>query len=209
MADRARGKGRPNRADAPGIDRAIRDAAFRMMLDQDEPATLNAIAMAAGVSRKSLYARYPNKEELFLEVIGELLQNAPSLGNDASGSAETQLFHYIRAAFDAISRPESQAIHQLLTKNPVYIAALRSEMLAATQTIFVDPLRALLGEAKRNGTLVIDDENATANVVIRLIFAESMAAYREFGLWPTSTQQEDYSVFLANLVTRGLTPRAR
>ena len=52
-----RRKGRPKLEEAAQIERAIRDAAFKVLLEQGEAATLNAVAQAAGISRKSLYAR--------------------------------------------------------------------------------------------------------------------------------------------------------
>lgn len=208
MATGARGKGRPKLTETAEIDRAIRDAALRVLLEQGEGATMNAVAVAAGLSRKSLYARYPNKTELFLQVIGELLQGAGGIEYDASGSAEDKLLHYIEAALDVISRPQSQAIQHLLTMDPTYIAALKSEMLGAVRKLFLEPLLALLEEAKQSGEMIIEDVGATARVVIRLIFTERMAAEQHAESLLTPTRQENYPAFLTRLITRGLTPRS-
>jgi AcrR family transcriptional regulator len=208
MATRARGKGRPKLTETAEIDRAIRDAALRVLLEQGEGATMHAVAMAAGLSRKSLYARYPNKTELFLQVIGELLQNVGGIVYDTRGSAEDRLLNYIEAALDVISRPESQVIQHLLTMDPTYIAALKSDMLGAVRKLFLEPLLALLEEAEQSGEMVIDDVGATARIIIRLIFTERMAAQHDAELLLSPTKQEDYVAFLVRLLTRGLTPRA-
>jgi len=207
MAAGTRGKGRPKLTETAAIDRAIRDAALHVLLEHGEAATMNAVALSAGISRKSLYARYPNKEELFLAVIGELLQRANSLEYDTGGSAEDKLRHYIEAAFNVISRPQSQALQRLLTKDPVYIAALRSEMLAVTQKLFLEPLLALLEAAKQSGEWSVDDVGATARAVFGMIFAEPMVADHDQKTLLMPAKQEDRAAFLTSLITRGLAPR--
>lgn len=207
MAEKLRGRGRPKRTETQGFDRAIRKAALQVLLEQGEAASMNAVAKAAGLSRKTLYARYPNKEELFLEVIGGLLQGVRRLDYDARGAAEDRLLHYIEAACEQISRPEAQAIQRLLTANPAYIAALRSDMLAATRKRFLEPLHALLGDAMISGELVLDDVEETARVILRLILAETMTADGDAPPRSAHTEQSDYPAFLARLIARGLVPR--
>jgi AcrR family transcriptional regulator len=191
MAARARGKGRPKLTEAAEIDRAIRDAALQLLLEHGEAATMHAIALAAGISRKSLYARYPNKGQLILAVIGELLQGAGGLDYDQSGSAEDKLRHYIEAALATIALPQSKALQRLLTLDPDYIAALRSDMLDATRRIF----------------FAVEEVDGTARVVIRLIFAAGLSADQDGKSWLTSPEPEDYPAFLTGLITRGLLPR--
>lgn len=207
MASGARGKGRPRLIEAAEIDRAIRDAALQLLLEQGEATTMHAVALAAGISRKSLYARYPNKTQLALTVIGELLQGAGALEYDRRGNAEDRLRHYIEAGLEAIAKPQSKALQRLLTLDPDYIAALRSDMLDATRRIFFEPLRMLLSEAQASGELAIEEVDATARVVIRLIFATSFTDEHDGKSWMTSPEPENYADFLARLVARGLLPR--
>jgi TetR/AcrR family transcriptional repressor of mexJK operon len=207
MTTGARGKGRPKLTETAEIDRAIRDAALQVLLEHGEAATMHAVALAARISRKSLYARYPNRQELFLEVIGELLQSAGSLEYDRCGTAEEQFLHYVQAAFEAIARPQSRALQRLLSIDPGYIAVLRAEMLDATRRIFFAPLRELLREASRNGEFIVEEIDGTARVVIRLIFAASLSADGQGKSLLASPEPENYSTFLTKLITRGLTPR--
>lgn len=202
----SRGKGRPKLTETAEIDRAIRAAGLQVLLEHGEAATMNAVAQAAGLSRKSVYARYANKTELFLAVIRELLGDVSGLDYDTSGSAEERLEHYALAALGVISQPQALAIQRLLTMDPAYIAALRAEMLGATMRIFFDPLRALLGEAKASGELAVEDVEATARAVIRLIFAES-AAMGPDPVPASPAQQAAYAAFVTRLVARGLLPR--
>lgn len=207
MAAEPRGKGRPKRAEAAEIDRAIREAALRVLLEHGDAATMHAIAQAAGLSRKSLYARHPNKEALFLDVIRELLASADALQYDTSGPAEARLLAYVTAAIAAIARPESHALQRLLRLDHRYIAVLKTEMLAATRKIFFAPLAALLADAKAQGAFVVDDVEATARATIHLILAQSLQRDEDWPQGPAPGEQGDYAAFLTGLLTRGLTPR--
>lgn len=208
MATAGRGKGRPSLAETADIDRAIRDAALRVLLEQGEAATMQAIATAAGLSRKSLYARYPNKEELFLTAMRDLLRTVGRLDCAGDGDAEQRLQGYVEAALTLISRDEARIIQRLLTTEPAYTAALRADMLGATHRIFLEPLIALLEAAKAAGAFAIDDIEATARVIIRLIFTENMMAEEQSPGGLSADGRASYAAFLTRLITRGLLPRA-
>jgi TetR/AcrR family transcriptional repressor of mexJK operon len=203
-----RRKGRPKLTEAAKIDQALHDAALLVLLEQGEAATMNAVAVAAGLSRKTVYARYPNRTALFLDVIRELLKRASGLAYDASGSPEDQLQHYIASAFGVIAEPHSLAIQRLLTLDPTYIGALKAEMLDATRKIFFDPLLMLLQNAHDSGDFVTPNVEMTARALIRLIFAEGAALGASAGA-PAVVDHSAYSAFLARLFTQGLLPRAQ
>lgn len=203
-----RQKGRPRLQEVTEIDCAIRDAAINALLEHGEAATLNAVAQAAGLSRKSVYARYSNKSELFLDVIRGLLDKATDVEFNASGSFEERLFNYFHAALDLIATPQARAIHRLLTVDPTYISALKSEMMSATNKHFHAPLRDLLREAVSNNEVEIDDIEATTRILIRLIFAESMSYEQGEDLANGASNRQNYARFVTQLITRGLLPRA-
>lgn len=207
MTAGVRGKGRPSLTEAAEIDRAIRAAALKVLLDQGEGATMQAVAAAAGLSRKSLYARYPNKSALFLEVIGELLRNTGGLRFAAEGTIAERLQNYVEAALKVIAQPDSQTLRRMLTMDTAYAAPLRAETFHATRRIFFDPLVALLAEAGRRGELTVEDAEATARLVIRLIITESMIVHEEGAGWLATDPSEDYAAFLTRTITRGLLPR--
>ena len=203
LALKGRGKGRPRVSDAAGIDRAIREAALRMLLDHGEAATMNAVAVAAGVSRKSLYARFSGKNALMVAVIRDLLGEAHSLDYDRRGTATERFQSYIRAALEAISQPRSQALQRLLAANPEYLGSLHADMVAASHTVFHAPLYDLLTEMTRKGEFVLDDVQAATRTIVRLILSESIA----LGTQEPDCDRETYANFLAGFLTRGLLPR--
>ena len=202
----ARGKGRPKLTETAEIDRAIQEAALHILLEHGEAATMNAVALAAGISRKSLYARYPNKEELFRDVIRGLLKPGEPLALPTEGTAEERLVTFIRWALAGITQPQSLAIQRLLRLNPAYIAAVRPEMIAATQKILGVPLAQLLSDLAAKGELIIDDLGATTRAVISLILAEGLAGDGYIAPMSPETQLHE-AQFVTNFILHGLMRR--
>ena len=65
-----RARRRPTRAEAAELDGRLRKAAVETFLEHGfHGTTMDAVARAAGITRRTLYARYPDKGALFAEVI--------------------------------------------------------------------------------------------------------------------------------------------
>src|SRR5215471_6007964 len=63
--------GRPTTAETAQLTDAVREAALALFLERGyEGTTLEAIARAAGTTKASLYARFADKETLFVSVVG-------------------------------------------------------------------------------------------------------------------------------------------
>jgi TetR/AcrR family transcriptional regulator, mexJK operon transcriptional repressor len=202
-----RQKGRPKREQVAEIDLAIREAAINALLEHGEAATLNSVAAAAGLSRKSVYARYSSKSDLFQDVIRRLLEDGHAVEFNAIGSIEDRLRSYIRIALGLTSTREARAIHRLLNIDPSSITALKSDMQNATQKHFFVPLRKLLLDAQSTGELVMDDIDRATRAIVALIFAESMAPDRDIQSQPIPEMQDSYAQFVTTMVLKGLLPR--
>lgn len=71
---KARGRGRLSAEETEQMELALLDAAQSAFLEQGYTrATMDSIAKAAGATRKTLYARYANKEEIFDAAVRRLL----------------------------------------------------------------------------------------------------------------------------------------
>jgi AcrR family transcriptional regulator len=207
MAATGRSKGRPKLAEVAEIDRAIREAATMVLRELGEAATMNAVAQAAGLSRKSVYARYPNKVELFLSVMREQLEAVKAIEYDSSGDFEQRLQRYVEAALEVIDMPASRAIQRLLAGDPAYLTALRLEMRSAAHKIFLAPLIELLRDAKTSGEAVVQDPEATARVLMPMIFAESFDWDETGKMSVRSMDRTAYAHRVVNLISQGLLPR--
>ena len=202
-----RRKGRPKLEEAVAIERAIRDAALAVLLEHGEAATLNAVAQAAGISRKSLYARYSNRSALFIEVIREAMVDGDTPAFDTSLPIEEGLFTYIQFMLGAVTGKRSLTIQRLLAVDPAYIRALKAEMHASMDRHFFQPLAHLLREASGRGEIVIRDPQITAKLIVHLMFAEGLSIDPGRAAARTETWQDDYARRLTEFVCNGLLPR--
>lgn len=83
-----RPQGRPSAAQAAALPQRLHDAALRVFTEHGYArASMDAIASAAGISRKTLYARYANKAEVLGAVVDRLLVS--SLGPNPTAAEST------------------------------------------------------------------------------------------------------------------------
>jgi TetR/AcrR family transcriptional regulator, mexJK operon transcriptional repressor len=132
-SDHPRTGGRPTAAQAAELATRILDAAAGLFLEDGFAATsIEAIAAAAGVSKRTLYARFTGKEAVFLAVVQRLvgtwlvgfdaaLEEAPSL--------EAALLTAARRMMAVALTPTAIALHRLVVAEagrfPELAAALR------------------------------------------------------------------------------------
>lgn len=83
-----RPQGRPSAAQAAALPQRLHDAALRVFTEHGYArASMEAIARDAGISRKTLYARYANKAEVLAAVVDRLLVS--SLGPNPTAAEST------------------------------------------------------------------------------------------------------------------------
>lgn len=204
----ARSKGRPSREEASGIDRAIRAAAIRVLLEQGETATLNAVAETARLSRKTVYARYANKADLFVAAVRDMLTDVGPVQFDRTGPFQQRLANYIAEAFALLTSRKSMILQQALLTDPAHLAGLRGELAAASNTIFFKPLVGLLEEARASGEMAPVDCAGVARIIVSVLAMESHAARHDgpFGAAPLTP--DGIAALLSQVVSLGVLPRA-
>jgi AcrR family transcriptional regulator len=100
--------------------RQILDAALEVFGERGlAGAKLDEIAKRAGVSKGTIYLYFPNKEELFREVVRAVVidpknQHAERIAN-ATDDPTQQLVSFLRAHWDFVRSPEFQTIFKLVT----------------------------------------------------------------------------------------------
>lgn len=112
-------RGRPTAERAAAIDSAIKAAALELFVEQGfEAASMDAIAVAAKVSKGTLYARYASKEPLFRAILEEQLENWSKRSSQTNhlmpDNLEGRLRHYARAMVQAYDWPEFRRIATLV-----------------------------------------------------------------------------------------------
>lgn len=125
MALKARGKsvtrkpGRLSADDTFRLDADLLDAAERLFLEQGYArTTMDALAKSASVTRKTLYARYSNKEEIFAAVIDRMLDKPndfPSVAPEMRGGVpKTILTKLARHLVTVTEAPRTAKLSRLI-----------------------------------------------------------------------------------------------
>ena len=158
---------------------AIARAALRLFLrDGYERTSVDAIAAEAGVSKRTIYNRYGDKETLFLSVLRDtfaaMLATFARIADAHLGEVddvEQDLTAFAReAALTVTTAPERIALIRLIMAEAPYFPALLREE-AGTQSMHATMTRHLtrLGEA---GRLVITDPADAAEHLFALTFGQ-------------------------------------
>jgi AcrR family transcriptional regulator len=97
--------------------------------------SMDAVALAAGISRQAVYLHFPNKESLFSAVVDELGRSTGRVARVALWRAELTLDQQLLAAFDETLPHESpQLLSELLTTAkalvPNLVADIDAHMVA-------------------------------------------------------------------------------
>ena len=172
-----------------GSREAIVEAAARLFLERGFGAvSMDDLAQAAGVARRTLYNQFASKEEIFREMLHRVsreLEDACPPGIETQGDAE----HVLRLA--------AQMILQL-HRNPDYLGFLRMVVADSRQFPWIagefaavmDPLNERLAQylahLTRMGVLNCRDQLLSSHVF--------MGVLNEFSLWPLLIGRESLPV---------------
>jgi TetR/AcrR family transcriptional regulator, mexJK operon transcriptional repressor len=182
-APAAGGTGRPGPQRAAGgagpKGEAISRAALRLFLrDGYERTSVDAIAAAAGVSKRTIYNRYAGKETLFLSVLretfGAMLATFRRIA-DAHLTGVTDVERDLtafacEAAVTLTAAPDRiRLIRLILTEAPYFPALLREEV--GQQSMHATLARALARLAQ-DGRLAVTDPAEAAEHLFALTFGQ-------------------------------------
>jgi len=183
---------------------AIAAAALRLFLrDGYERTSVDAIAAEAGVSKRTIYNRYGDKETLFLSVLRETyaaMMAAFGRVADAHlseiGDVQQDLTAFARdVAFNVTTNPERIALVRLImAEAPYFPALIRQEVGQRTMHGTIARYLARLGQA---GRLAITDADEAADHLLALTINQ-INARTLFGVLPVGRAELD------RLVTAGV-----
>lgn len=182
-------RGRPRDA---AKDAAILAAATRLFLERGfEAVSMDSVAAAAGVSKATIYARYPDKEALFSEVLrircaGSLEPGALMSGGDREPRAV--LTSLARRFLGLILDPQTVALFRVLVAEAER-APKASELFFRNSIGRVTQMLAdwLAGETERGRLRVQDPQDAAWSYLGAVKGEAHMRA--TIGLAPLSTEQ--------------------
>lgn len=184
-------RGRPDARQAAAIEQAILSTARRMFLDGGYDAVaMENIATVTGVSKGTLYARYPSKEALFTAVIEECVrdwsQTSSQQDHLLTDDIGERLHHYGRTIARSLSQPEVHAFQRLLLASSDRFPELAMAMYETGYLYIVRLIGRDIGQAaERDGIPARDPEG------VARLFVAAIAGWRwqEGGAGPVSEQE--------------------
>lgn len=159
--------------------RQIAQAATEVFIEMGYPtASVDEIALRAGVSKQTVYLHFGSKESLFLAVttaatdaITEEL--AAQLEASRSGSQDftAELHAFARTLARLVLRPEIMALRRLVMTEVVRFPELGRTWFAHGPGRIVEQLAPSLQELSRSGDLAIEDPQLAAEQLNWLVLA--------------------------------------
>ncbi|MBA3657512.1 MAG: TetR/AcrR family transcriptional regulator [Gemmatimonadaceae bacterium] len=143
-------------------------------------ARMDDIALAAGLSKGSIYRYFPDKNRLFAETIRATLNDTIARGG---GGAQHDRQLFLRWIWKVASEPRFQAAYRLsLTQDPA-LGDITHDMTILIENAFAKPLATLLGQTERESHLPEDSAQIRARLTIStLLGAALMGANTPFFL---------------------------
>lgn len=140
--------GRPKSDDVLIIREDIVAAARRLFLENGIAATgMESVAKAAGVTKQTLYARFPNKSELCHAVMQEVMRQwreyqGPLLGDFAS--LEEALYQHTIRTLQTATREGSALLAQFLNNEGRFQPGLATEILGSIREKGIQDIETIL-----------------------------------------------------------------
>ncbi|OHV30398.1 MULTISPECIES: TetR/AcrR family transcriptional regulator [Pseudofrankia] len=202
-----RPRGRPTATEAAALNEQLRRAAVDVFLEQGyERTTMETVAQAAGITKRTLYARYPDKRALFLSVISWALARQerderltePVPDDLVAGLTAIARTNLARAVDPDIVRLSRMAIAE---------SARFPEFAASSHSMTWSPrMRAAMDLLRRHaaaGTVQIDDLELAAEHFLTLVSA--MPAWLAvFGISRTPENEERHLRYAVTLFLNGV-----
>lgn len=167
-------RGRPNARQVAAIERAILDTARAQFLEEGfDAVSMEGVAAATGVSKSTLYVRYPSKQALFAAVVKASIEewSIPAAAGDhlPGDDLGEQLRYHARIIARSMMLPDVQAFQRLLLANRVRFPELSRIMYEAGYLYIVDRLTGAIEAAAVRDGIPARDPGSVARMLVSAI----------------------------------------
>ena len=203
-------RGRPTREEAARLHEQVREAAVAVFLESGyDGATMEEIAKEAGITKRTLYARYPDKRAVFLDVIPWAFSRAveqdkdPKVNDDDLVAALTAIG---RGAIKRALDPDTLRLHRIVRNEvgrfPEFAVSAETMGWSRRQRQVMDLLRRHHDE----GAIDVDDFELASEHFLALVEAIP-ARLADFGVYRSRSQENRHLKYAVNLFLNGVRPR--
>jgi AcrR family transcriptional regulator len=206
--------GRPTAADAVRLEASIlQEATVAFLRDGYAATSIEAIAKARSVAKRTIYARWPGKPALFRAVLERLMAEWFALSGDwaPDASLEPSLQEAAHRIMAVALTPEAVALYRLLVAESARFPELPRMMHEAGANAGTARITALLNSAIARGEVADHDTVFTAEQFMHLLLAgpqrRALGLGEEFGDEQTSAwRDKTIRLFLGGLNSLRLLP---
>jgi len=185
--------GRPSRAASERLGELILDAATEMFLAHGFGATsIDAVAQRLRMSKRTFYARFPDKEALFAAVVHRIIQRLRPAANTPlieGANIDAVLERLAGLMLHAALSPQAIALHRLIVAEsarfPELARVLAHEGAAEEATTLI---AGLLEREVKSKRLEVDDVRFAAQQFLQMVVA--LPQRRAMGLGAPMSQRE-------------------
>lgn len=203
-------RGRPTQAEAKKLHQKLRKAAVATFVKYGyDGTTMEAIARAAGITRRTLYARYPDKRAVFVDVIPwALTRRTEREANDDVDDSDlhASLVAIGRAGLARAIDPDIVRLTRIAMNEsarfPEFAVSAHSMTWSARHRQVMDLLR----HQQEMGTIEVEDLELTAGHFIGMI-EHLPARLADYGIYRSADQEERHLQHAVNLFLRGILRR--
>lgn len=175
--------GRPTREEAVQRDQRLIEVATSLFMERGFDGTsIDAVAATAGISKPTVYARYRDKNELFVAVLQDRIQRwlaplsaaaeAEIVGVD-SKSIETTLHDISREMLALASTPGAGALQRILAAQAIHFPELVKFAHDEGWLRGVRAVANLLRKFVASGQIRVEDPELTADLFLHLILGRA------------------------------------
>ncbi len=203
-------RGRPTQAEAKKLHQKLRRAAAASFLEYGyDGTTMDAIARAAGITRRTLYARYSDKRAVFLDVIPwALTRRTEDDGSQDldSGDLRAALLAIGRAGLARAIDPDIVRLTRLAINEsarfPEFALSAHSMTWSARHRQVMDLLR----RHQEKGAIAVDDLEVAAGQFIGMV-EHLPGRLADCGIYRSAEDDERHVQHAVELFLRGVLPR--
>lgn len=203
-------RGRPTHAEAKILDVEVRKAALAAFVEDGyNGATMDAIAKAAGVTKRSLYARYVTKRAMFVDVVGWALSRYEDDGSVKGldfDDLEGSLYKIGKVSLKRAVDPENVrlahiALHEV---GPIeeFAVPAKSMMWSGRQRVVTELLR----HHEKNGTIAVKDIEIAAEHFLAMVEGV-VGRLADYGVFRSKRENERHLEQAVELFIRGVSVR--
>ena len=205
--------GRPTREKAELLSEKIVDVAARLMLEHGYSATsIEAIASTAGVAKRTLYHRFPDKRDLFIAVIQRRRDQflAPVAKISAAGGDIAQQLKLIgRHMLDWGLQSDSVAMKRLLAAEAERFPNLLVAFYGEGRERTIVAIAAVLDRAVESGVLVIEDAFFAASQFLQMVMGPVDLLVNQGVPACSGAERQEYIDKTVRLFLNGCRPRSQ